>query len=151
MYCYSIFKWIIYWIFFLRLNYALSDKGTFSITFNKHGKFVIHYRLSGWDTFFNVFFPYFNLLYGANHAAIFKLTRVYVRINLIKNEKKNDIFKAELVYIAYSLTVHISIYRLDINDKLLALNIKPEILKNIPNVQYSENTKKLFYFFLVYF
>ena len=34
-------------IFFLRLDNALQNKGSFSITLNKHGKFVIVYRLSG--------------------------------------------------------------------------------------------------------
>ena len=45
--------------FFIRLNKALQNKGTFSITLNGFGKFVIAYRLSGWDTFFSVFVPYF--------------------------------------------------------------------------------------------
>ena len=33
--------------FFIRLNKALCNKGTFSITLNSFGKFVIAYRLSG--------------------------------------------------------------------------------------------------------
>ena len=52
--------------FFIRLDKALFNKGTFSITLNSFGKFVIAYRLLGWDTFFSVFVPYFYMLYGEN-------------------------------------------------------------------------------------
>lgn len=38
---------------FLRLDQSLSFKGTFNITLNNMGKFIITYRLSGWDTFFS--------------------------------------------------------------------------------------------------
>lgn len=48
--------------FFIRLDKALCNKGTFSITLSSFDKFVIAYRLSGWDTLFSVFFPYFYML-----------------------------------------------------------------------------------------
>src|SRR5690606_37615530 len=75
--------------FFLELNSALSNKGTFSITINKFNKFVIQYKLSGWDVFFSVFKPYFSMLYGAKYQAISKLTRIYEIKNLIKNNNTN--------------------------------------------------------------
>lgn len=59
--------------FFLRLDNALSNKGTFSITLNSLNKFVIQYRLSGWETFFTVFVPYFYMLHGAKYQARLKL------------------------------------------------------------------------------
>ena len=62
-------------LFLLRLDKSLSNKGTFNISLNSMGKFVIIYRLSGWDTFFSIFVPYFYMLYGAKYQAIHKLKK----------------------------------------------------------------------------
>lgn len=37
----------------------------------------------------------------------------------------------ELISLAYSLTAHTPKYKLDIKDKLISLNIKPELLNNL--------------------
>jgi hypothetical protein len=124
--------------FFLRLDKSLSNKGTFSITLNSQGKFVIIYRLSGWDTFFSVFVPYFNMLYGAKYQAIYKLKEIYKLKNLIK--KNPDIMnKVLLISIAYSLTTYSPRYKLSLEDKLVSLNLDPVLLKQLPDLHYPQN------------
>ena len=124
--------------FFLRLDKALCNKGTFNITLNSMGKFVIFYRLSGWDTFFSVFVPYFYMLYGAKYQAIFKLKRIYELKKLIK-QNSDKLSKVLLISIAYSLTAHSSRYKLSLKDKLLSLNLDPVLLNELPKLSYPEN------------
>lgn len=124
--------------FFLRLDKSLSNKGTFNITLNSEGRFVIIYRLSGWDTFFSVFVPYFNMLYGAKYQAIYKLKKIYKLKNLIKKNPDN-INKVLLISIAYSLTAHSPRYKLSLEEKLVSLNLDPILLKQLPNLSYPEN------------
>jgi len=128
-------------LFLLRLDKSLSNKGTFSITLNNMGKFVIVYRLSGWDTFFSMFVPYFYMLYGAKYQAIHKLKKIYVLKNLIKKNSvaKRDIYKVLLISLAYSLTAHSSRYKLSIQDKVVSLNLDPVLLKKVPRINLPEN------------
>ena len=77
------------------------------------GKFVIIYRLSGWDTFFSAFVPYFYMLYGAKYEAIHKLKKIYGLNNLIKKNSDN-MYKVLLISLAYSLTAHSSRYKLSL-------------------------------------
>lgn len=125
-------------LFLLRLNECLSNKGTFNISLNTMGKFVIIYRLSGWDTFFSIFVPYFYMLYGAKYQAIHKLKKIYELKNLIKKNSDN-VSKVFLVSIAYSLTAHSSRYKLSIYDKLASLNLDPGLLENLPSIYITEN------------
>lgn len=118
-------------LFLLRLDKSLSNKGTFNISLNSMGKFFIMYRLSGWDTFFSIFVPYFYMLYGAKYQAIYKLKKIYQLKNLIK-KNSDDIYKVLLISIAYSLTAHSSRYKLSIQDKLVSLNLDPVLLKKVP-------------------
>lgn len=119
--------------FFIRLNKALCNKGTFSITLNSFGKFVIAYRLSGWDTFFSVFVPYFNMLYGEKYRAILKLNKIYALKNHIKQTSDN-MSKVHLVSLVYSLTGYSSNYKVSLEDKLLSLGLDPALLKELPKV-----------------
>lgn len=125
--------------FFFRLDYALSNKGTINITLNSLGKFVIQYRLSGWDTLFSVFVPYFYMLYGVKYQAIYKLTKIYFLRFWIKNNS-DVMLKVLLVNLAYSLTAHTSRYKLSLEDKLASLNIDPALLNKLSNLSYPENT-----------
>lgn len=118
--------------FLLRLDKELSNKGSFSITLNTMGKFVIVYRLSGWDTLFSIFVPYFYMLYGSKHQAVHKLKLIYKLINLIKKNPDN-MNKVLLIRTAYSLTAHSSRYKLSIEEKLISLNLNPALLKKLPN------------------
>ena len=125
-------------LFFLRLDKSLSNKGTFSITLNSFGKFVIVYRLSGWDTFFSTFVPYFYMLYGAKYQAIHKLKKIYELRDLIKNNS-DDMYKVQLVSIAYSLTAHSSRYKLSIQDKLVSFNLDPILLQKVSSINWPDN------------
>ena len=137
--------------FFLRLDKDLSNKGSFSITLNSMGKFVLVYRLSGWDTFFSTFVPYFNMLYGAKYKAIFKLKRIYELKNLIKKNSSLAHNKVLLVRTVYSLTAHSPRYKLSIEDKLISLNLNPELLKELPEYSYPENNISLSFLFILGF
>ena len=117
-------------LFFLRLDKSLSNKGTFNITLNSKGKFVIFYRLSGWNTFFSIFIPYFNMLYGAKYEAIYKLKKIYLILSKIKKKSDNQSI-ALLISLAYSLTAHSNRYKLSIYDKLVSLKLDPVLLKNL--------------------
>ena len=128
--------------FFIRLDKALQNKGTFSITLNSFGKFVIAYRLSGWDTFFSVFVPYFYMQYGEKYRAIFKLKKIYKLKNYIKDTSDN-MSKVLLVSLVYSLTAHSPRYKVSLEDKLLSLGLDPGLLKELPKVSYKENVIKL--------
>lgn len=136
--------------FFIRLNKALQNKGTFSITLNSFGKFVIAYRLSGWDTFFSVFVPYFYMQYGEKYRAIFKLKKIYKLKNYIKDTSDN-MSKVLLVSIAYSLTAHSPRYKVSLEDKLLSLGLDPGLLKELPKVSYKENVIKPSFLFILGF
>lgn len=125
-------------IFLLRLDESLSNKGTFNISLNSMGKFVIIYRLSGWDTFFSTFVPYFYMLYGAKYQAIHKLKKIYGLNNLIK-KNSDDMYKVLLISIVYSLTTHSSRYKLSIKDKVVSLNLDPVLLKRVPSINIPEN------------
>ena len=127
--------------FFLILDNALSNKGSFSITLNKWGKFVIVYKLSGWDTFFSTFVPYFYMLYGAKFQAILKLKKIYELKNYIKNTSDN-MSKVLLVSLVYSLTAHSRRYKISLEDKLLSLDLDLDLLKKLPKVSYKENNIK---------
>lgn len=124
-------------IFLLRLDKSLSNKGTFNISLNSIGKFVIIYRLSGWDTLFSTFVPYFYMLYGAKYQAIRKLKKIYALKNLIKRNS-DDMHKVSLISIAYSLTAHSSRYKLSIKDKVVSLNLDPVLLKRVPSINIPE-------------
>lgn len=140
--------------FFLRLDNALSNKGTFSITLNNKGKFVIIYRLSGWNTLFSVFIPYFYMLYGAKFQAISKLKKMYDLIHLIKNNSNiENVIKNKvlIVKLAYSLTAHSSRYKVSIEDKLISLNLDPALLKTIPDFNFSENSISPCFLFILGF
>jgi hypothetical protein len=140
--------------FFLRLDNALSNTGTFSITLNKLGKFVIVYILSGWNVFFSTFVPYFSMLYGAKYQAIFKLKKIYELINLIKKDSNLDIVnmnKVLIVKLAYSLTAHSSRYKLSIEDKLKSLNLDLSLLMKVPELKFSENNLKPSFLFILGF
>jgi len=136
--------------FFIRLDKALCYKGTFSITLNSYGKFVIAYRLSGWDTFFSVFVPYFYMLYGEKYRAIFKLKKIYVLKDYIKHNSDN-LSKVLLVSIVYSLTAHSPRYKVSLEDKLLSLDLNPALLKELPEVSYQENVIKPSFLFILGF
>ena len=123
-------------LFLLRLDKSLSNKGTFNLTLNSLGRFVIIYRLSGWDTLFSIFVPYFYMLYGAKYQAIYKLKKIYLLKKLIK---KNSMYKVLLVNIAYSLTAHSSRYKLSIQDKLISLNLDPVLLNKVSTINIPEN------------
>lgn len=125
-------------LFLLRLDKSLSNKGTFNISLNSKGKFVIIYRLSGWDTFFSIFVPYFYMLYGAKYQAIHKLKKIYELKNLIK-KNSDDMYKVLLISNAYSLTAHSSRYKLSIQDKVVSLNLDPVLLKKVPSIKIPEN------------
>lgn len=125
-------------LFLLRLDKSLSNKGTFNISLNSMGKFVIIYRLSGWDTFFSIFVPYFYMLYGAKYQAIHKLKKIYELKNLIK-KNSDDMYKVLLISNAYSLTAHSSRYKLSIQDKVVSLNLDPVLLKKVPSINNPEN------------
>lgn len=125
-------------LFLLRLDKSLSNKGTFNISLNSMGKFVIIYRLSGWDTFFSIFVPYFYMLYGAKYQAIHKLKKIYELKNLIK-KNSDDMYKVLLISNAYSLTAHSSRYKLSIQDKVVSLNLDPVLLKKVPSIKIPEN------------
>ena len=71
--------------FFFRLNNSLSDKGTFTIMLNKQNNFVLSYRLPGWDTFFQVFVPYFYMVYGPKYEAIQKWKQIFLFKKRISN------------------------------------------------------------------
>lgn len=136
--------------FFIRLDKALCNKGTFSITLNSFGKFVIAYRLSGWDTLFSVFVPYFYMLYGEKHQAILKLKEIYaLKINIKHNS--DNVSKVLLVSIAYSLTGYSSRYKVSLEDKLLSLGLDPVLLKELPKVSYKENVIKPSFLFILGF
>jgi len=136
--------------FFIRLDKALCNKGTFSITLNSFDKFVIAYRLSGWDTLFSVFVPYFYMLYGEKHQAILKLKEIYVLKNYIKHNS-NNMSKVLLVSLVYSLTAHSSRYKVSLEDKLLSLGLDPILLKELPKVSYKENVIKPSFLFILGF
>ena len=136
--------------FFIRLNNNLSNKGTVSITLNSFNKFVIHFRLSGWNVFFSEFIPYFYMLYGAKYDAIAKLTRIY-KIKESIQQSKDEMLIVELISLAYSLTAHASRYKLSLKNKLISLNIKPELLDNLPQISSTENTILPSFLFLLGF
>ena len=136
--------------FFLKLDKSLSNKGTFSITLNSFGKFVIIYRLSGWDTFFSVFVPYFNMLYGAKYQAIYKLKEIYKLKNFIKKNPDN-MNKVLFIKLVYSLTPHSPRYKLSLEDKLVSLNLDPVLLKQLPNLSYPENNISSCFLFILGF
>lgn len=116
--------------FFLKLNKYLSNKGSFSITLNNQNKFIIQYKLSGWDTFFSIFVPYFYMLYGTKYQAVHKLKKIYELINEIK-VNPDKMKKVMLISIVYSLTAHSSRYILTIEEKLISLKLNPILLKNV--------------------
>lgn len=136
--------------FFIRLDKALQNKGTFSITLNSFGKFVIAYRLSGWDTLFSVFVPYFYMQYGEKYRAIFKLIKIYKLKNYIKDTSDN-MSKVLLVSLVYSLTAHSPRYKVSLEDKLLSLGLYPGLLKELPKVSYKENVIKPSFLFILGF
>lgn len=136
--------------FFIRLNKALCNKGTFSITLNSFGKFVIAYRLSGWDTFFSVFVPYFKMLYGEKYRAILKLNKIYALKNHIKQTSDN-MSKVHLVSLVYSLTGYSSNYKVSLDEKLLSLGLDPALLKELPKVSYKDNAIKPSFLFILGF
>lgn len=136
--------------FFIRLDKALSNKGTFSITLNSFGKFVIAYRLSGWDTFFSVFVPYFYMLYGDKYRAIFKLKKIYELKDYIKHNTDN-LSKVLLVSLVYSLTAYSPHYKVSLKDKLLSLDLDPALLKQLPEVSFKENVIKPSFLFILGF
>lgn len=125
-------------LFLIRLNKCLSNKGTFNISLNSMGKFVIIYRLSGWDTFFSIFVPYFYMLYGAKYQAIHKLKKIS-ELNYLIKKNSDNVSKVLLISIAYSLTAHSSRYKLSIYDKLVSLNLDTDLLKNLPSINIPEN------------
>lgn len=136
--------------FFIRLDKALLNKGTFSITLNSFGKFVIAYRLSGWDTFFSVFVPYFYMLYGEKYRAILKLRKIYELKNYIKNNT-DDMYKIQLVSLVYSLTAHSPRYKVSFKDKLLSLNLDPSLIELKSPIFNKENDIKPSFLFILGF
>lgn len=136
--------------FFIRLDKALYNKGTFSLTLNNFSKFVIAYRLSGWDTFFSVFVPYFYMQYGEKYSAILKLKKIYELKNYIKDNSDN-ISKVFLVNLVYSLTAHSPRYKISLEDKLHSLDLNSALLKELPKVSYKENKIKPSFLFVLGF
>lgn len=136
--------------FLIRLDNALDNKGAFSITLNSFGKFVIAYRLSGWDTFFSVFVPYFYMLYGQKYKAILKLTKIFELKNYIKDNSDN-ISKVFLVSLVYSLTAYSSQYKVSLEEKLISLELDISLLKELPNFSFKENEVKPHFLFILGF
>lgn len=137
--------------FFISLDKALKNKGTFSITLNSFGKFVIAYRLSGWDTLFSIFVPYFYMLYGEKYQAIFKLKKIFELKNYIKDHNSDNMSKVLLVSIVYSLTAHSPRYKVGLEEKLLSLNLNSDLLKELPSITYKENNLKPSFLFILGF
>jgi hypothetical protein len=63
--------------FFVKIFYELGQVGKVSVYLNDYNKVMIRYRADGWKTFFNVFIPYFNMLYGDKFMAILILQKVH--------------------------------------------------------------------------
>lgn len=147
--------------FLIRLDNALGNKGAFSITLNSFGKFVIAYRLSGWDTFFSVFVPYFYMLYGQKYQAILKLAKIFELKNYIKNNSNNRSTrrgdpllggsKVLLVSLVYSLTAYSSHYKVSLEEKLISLGLDISLLKELPKDSYKENEIKPHFLFILGF
>ena len=96
------------------------------------------------------------MLYGAKFQAIGKLKKIYELINSIKNNSniENVIMnKVLLVKLAYSLTAHSSRYKVNIEDKLLSLNLDPALLTivQIPDSILSENNISPSFLFILGF
>lgn len=136
--------------FFIRLDNALGNKGSFSITLNSFGKFVIAYRLSGWDTLFSVFVPYFYMLCGQKYQAILKLKKIYELKSYIKGNS-DDMSKVLLVSLVYSLTLNSSHYKVTLEEKLVSLGLDPSLLKELPKDSYKENEIKPHFLFILGF
>ena len=137
--------------FFIRLDKALCNRGTFSITLNSFGKFVIVYRLSGWDTLFYTFVPYFHMLYGDKYRSIFKLKKIYQLKDHIKHNSSDDKAKVLLVSLVYSLTAHSPRYKVSLEEKLRSLNLNLGMLKELPlpEVLYKDNEIKPSFFIYI--
>lgn len=137
MYSYSAFESVkIKKFFFIWLNNALQNKGYFSL--NSMGKFVIHYRLSGWVSFF----PVLSLIFICFTVQNFKLFRnkkkIYELKTNLNKENSDQISRVLLVNLAYSLTAHYSRYKLNLEDKLISLKLDPNFLNKLPIFHYPD-------------
>lgn len=89
--------------------------------------------------------------YGVKYHAIFKLKKIYELRNYIKYHNTDHMSKVLLVSLVYSLTAHSPRYKVSLQDKLLSLNLDPDLLKELPKVSYKENHLKPSFLFILGF
>lgn len=122
--------------FFVRLYYALGCVGHLNVHLNDSNKPMITYRLVGWNQFFNVFRPYFTMLFGLKYLAILKLVRIHEIVQLVARSDQAvlllNVLRLELVELVYSLSPVSASRRLhSLIEKLLANNI-PNVIPTVP-------------------
>lgn len=90
------------------------------------------------------------MLYGQKHQAILKLKKIFELKDYLKNNS-DDVHKALLVRLVYSLTSYSSNYKVNREYKLISLGINPSILKELPTDNYKENEIKPHFLFILGF
>ena len=60
----------------VKVYYELGQVGKVSVYLNQYNKVMIKYRADGWNSFINVFVPYFTMLYGDKFSAINNLKKI---------------------------------------------------------------------------
>jgi hypothetical protein len=98
----------------------LGNSVSLPVFLNEYGKVAIRLRGDGWLKLFNVFLPYFTLLYGEKYKALNVLKLAY---NLQKSNLSSD--KLLLVHLMYSLYTAGIGRSLSLTQKLANLNLNP--------------------------
>lgn len=134
-------------VFFVKIFYELGQVGKVSVYLNDYNKVMIRYRADGWKSFFNVFIPYFNMLYGDKFMTINILQKVYElsSSNLIAD-------KILIINLIYSLPTSGIGRSLSLAQKLELLNLNYEPSQvNIPMPGVEDNSQNITLFFFIGF
>lgn len=140
--------------FFVTLWYALGQKGTLGLTINKHGKLVIRLSSESWDTVLNIYFKYFDSIYGEKYMAFKKLFDIR---RLTQNKFDLDSM-ASATYLVYSLSNSGVDRKLSLSDQLKLFSVSNDLMlvedlnENQLNVEnYSDNNTSLSMLFIIGF
>ena len=136
------------WLFFVQIFYELGQVGKVSVYLNNNNKVMIRYRADGWKTFFNVFVPYFTMLYGEKFLAINILKKVY---DLSFSSSIED--KILIVKLIYSLPTSGAGRTLSMLEKLELLNLNSDsTMVDMVSCGIGDNPQNItLYFFIGFF
>jgi hypothetical protein len=109
-------------VFMLTLYYALGETGSIRVSLTSGNKWNISLVTESWKNIFDIWIPFFNQVTGAKYRAFHILYKLHYL-----NTLNNSLAAWDSVHLAYSLSGGTPRFKLNLEEKLNAVNLISDI------------------------